>query len=38
MHCIAYIASAAIDTIDQDVLIDRLQNYTGIQGAGFKMV
>ncbi len=24
--------SAAFDTIDHDILIDRLQNYTGIQG------
>ncbi len=32
--------SAAIDadTIDHDILIDWLQNYTGIQGEGFKMV
>ncbi len=26
--------SAAFDTIDHDILIDRLQNYTGIQGKG----
>ncbi len=24
--------SAAFDTIDHDILVDRLQNYTGIQG------
>ncbi len=30
--------SAGFDTIDHDILVDRLQNYTGIQGAGFKMV
>ncbi len=24
--------SAAFDTIDHDILLDRLQNYTGIQG------
>ncbi len=30
--------SAAFDTIDHDILIDRLQNYTGIQGADIKMV
>ncbi len=24
--------SAALDTIDHDILLDRLQNYTGIQG------
>ncbi len=24
--------SAAFDTLDHDILIDRLQNYTGIQG------
>ncbi len=30
--------SAAFDTIDHDILIDRLQNYTGIQGQAFKMV
>ncbi len=34
--------SAAFDTIDHDILIDRLQNYTGIQGQalsppGFKL-
>ncbi len=29
--------SAAVDTIDHDILIDRLQNYTGIQEAGFKI-
>ncbi len=30
--------SAAFDTIDHDILIDRLQNYTGIQGQAFKLV
>ncbi len=28
--------SAAIDTIDHDILIDRLQNYTGIQGQALR--
>ncbi len=28
--------SAAFDTIDHDILIDRLQNYTGIQGQAFR--
>ncbi len=28
--------SAAFDTIDHDILIDRLQNYTGIQGQALK--
>ncbi len=30
--------SAAFDTIGHDIFIDRLQNYTGIQGQAFKMV
>ncbi len=30
--------SALFDTIDHDIHIDRLQNYTGIQGQAFKMV
>ncbi len=30
--------SAAFDTIDHDILIDQLQNYTGIPKAGYKMV
>ncbi len=28
--------SAAFDTIDHDILIDRLQNYTGIQGQALR--
>ncbi len=28
--------SAALDTIDHDILIDRLQNYTGIQGQALR--
>ncbi len=28
--------SAAFDTIDHDILIDRLQSYTGIQGQAFR--
>ncbi len=28
--------SAAFDTIDRDILIDRLQNYTGIQGQALR--
>ncbi len=28
--------SAAFDTIDHDILIDRLQNYTGIQGRALR--
>ncbi len=28
--------SAAFDTIDHDILIDRIQNYTGIQGQGLR--
>ncbi len=34
--CISFLVllyrSAAFDTLDHDILIDRLQNYTGIQG------
>ncbi len=30
--------SAAFDTIDHDILIDRLQNYTGYSRASSKMV
>ncbi len=28
--------SAAFDTIDHDILVDRLQNYTGIQGQALR--
>ncbi len=28
--------SSAFDTIDHDILIDRLQNYTGIQGQALR--
>ncbi len=28
--------SAAFDTVDHDILIDRLQNYTGIQGQALR--
>ncbi len=28
--------SAAFDTIDHDILIDRLENYTGIQGQALR--
>ncbi len=28
--------SAAFDTIDHDILIDRLQNYTGVQGQALR--
>ncbi len=28
--------SAAFDTIDHDILLDRLQNYTGIQGQALR--
>ncbi len=28
--------SAAFDTIDRDILIDQLQNYTGIQGQALR--
>ena len=38
--CISFLVlldlSAAFDTIDHDILIDRLQNYTGIQGQALR--
>ena len=38
--CISFLVlldlSAAFDTIDHDILIDRLQNYTGIQGRALR--
>ncbi len=35
-HCVLLDLSAAFDNIDHDILIDRLQNYTGIQGQALR--